>query len=385
MPHKILKHSVVYMLICSIALFLSPVASTEIAEGTVPAGLQRWHQQAVTDGFDGQVLVMQAGKPLLLQAYGIADYEANNAFTIETVFDIGSLTKQFTAAAILKLQEQGKLQLDDTLGRFFPEAGDDKKTITLHQLLTHTSGIVNNLSGGDYSKVSRNTFIKRLFRSQLDAPPGSAFSYSNAGYAVLGLVIERASGQGYEQYVHQHLLKPAGITYTGYRIPNWKNLQLAAGYELKPDSWWGGKADGSSRRWGTPLEKSWDKDGPWWNLHANGGFLSTISELSRWQQALQTEAVLSKASTTLLFTPHVATPRAGNFYGYGWIIEPAGQYGKVVRHGGSNGIFTADMRYYADKQLLIVLMTNNDSRFFPDYRDSLIEAVMQNRFATNAD
>jgi CubicO group peptidase (beta-lactamase class C family) len=95
--------------------------------------------------------------------------------------------------------------------------------------------------------------------------------------------------------------------------------------------------------------------------------------------------VLSKASTTLLFTPHVATPRAGNFYGYGWITEPAGQHGKVVRHGGSNGIFTADLRYYTDEQLLIIFMTNNDSRFFPDYRDSLIEAVMQNRFATNAD
>nr|WP_275692821.1 serine hydrolase domain-containing protein [Rheinheimera hassiensis] len=357
------------------ALLLSPAANTEPAGSIIPAGLQRWHQQAVTDGFDGQVLVMQAGKPLLLQAYGMADYEANNAFTIETVFDIGSLTKQFTAAAILKLQEQGKLQLDDTLGRFFPEAGDDKKTITLHQLLTHTSGIVNNLSGGDYSKVSRNTFIKRLFRSPLDAPPGSVFSYSNAGYAVLGLVIERTSGQGYEQYVHQHLLKPAGITYTGYRIPNWKNLQLAAGYELKPDSWWGGKADGSSQRWGTPLEKSWDKDGPWWNLHANGGFLSTIGELARWHQALQTETVLNKASTVLLFRPHVATSRAGTFYGYGWITEPAGEHGKVVRHGGSNGIFTADLRYYTDEQLLIIFMTNNDSRFLPAYRDSLLVAV----------
>ncbi|MCS4307894.1 CubicO group peptidase (beta-lactamase class C family) [Rheinheimera pacifica] len=385
MLHKILKRSLVCMLICGTALFLLPASSTEITEEIVPAELRHWHQQAVTDGFDGLVLVMQADKPLLLQAYGMADYEASKAFTIETVFDIGSLTKQFTAAAILKLQEQGKLQLDNTLGRFFPEAGDDKKTITLHQLLTHTSGIVNNLSGGDYSKVSRSTFIKRLFRSKLDTTPGSAFSYSNAGYAVLGLVIERASGQSYEQYVHQHLLKPAGIAHTGYRIPNWRNLPLAAGYELKPDSWWGGKADGSSQRWGTPLEKPWDKDGPWWNLHANGGFLSTIGDLCRWQQALQTETVLSKASTTLLFTPHVATPRAGSFYGYGWIIEPAGQYGKVVRHGGSNGIFTADMRYYTDKQLLIIFMTNNDSRFFPAYRDSLITAVMQNRFATITD
>lgn len=377
MQQNTLKHYLRLILLCSMALFLSPASSTETAETILTAGLQHWHQQAIADGFDGQVLVMQAGKPLLLQAYGMADYETGRAFTTNTVFDIGSITKQFTAAAILKLQEQGKLQLTDTLGRFFPEADDDKKLITLHQLLTHSSGLVTNLSGGDYSKVSRNIFIKRLFRSKLEAPSGSAFSYSNAGYAVLGLVIERVSGQSYEQYIHQQLLQPAGLSHTGYRIPDWQALPLATGYELKRDSWWRGKADGSSRRWGTPLEKSWDKDGPWWNLHANGGLLSTIADLSLWQQALQTETVLSKASTTLLFTPHLTTPRAGTFYGYGWIVEPDTQYGKVVRHGGSNGIFSADLRYYADKQLLIIFMTNNDSRFFPKYRDSLLVAVSE--------
>lgn len=364
------KHRLVCALVYSMTLLLAPVASAE------PTALQRWSLQAVADGFDGQVAVIQAGKPLLLQAYGTADHEAGRAFTTDTVFDIGSITKQFTAAAILKLQQQSKLQLTDTLGQFFPEAGADKKPITLHQLLTHSSGLVNNLSGGDYSKVSRNTFIKRLFSSKLDTPPGTAFSYSNAGYALLGLVIERVSGQSYEQYVQQHLLQPAGLANTGYRMPDWQTLPIATGYELERDSFWVGKADGSSKRWGTPLEKSWDKDGPWWNLHANGGFLSTLADLVRWHQALQTETVLNKASTALLFTPHVATSRAGIFYGYGWIIEPAGEQGKVVRHGGSNGIFSADLRYYADSQLLIIFMTNNDNRFFPHYRDSLLASVV---------
>ncbi|WP_240473073.1 serine hydrolase domain-containing protein [Arsukibacterium perlucidum] len=346
-----------------------------------PAALQQWQQQAVADGFDGQVLVMMADEILLLQAFGTADYEAGRAFTTDTVFDIGSLTKQFTAAAILKLQEQGKLKLSDTLGQFFPEAAKDQKAITLHQLLTHTSGLVNNLSGGDYSKVSRTTFTKRLFRSQLDSSPGTAFSYSNAGYAVLGLVIERVSGQSYEQYLQQHLLKPAGLQHTGYRIPDWSGLPLATGYELKRDSIFGGQADGSSKRWGTPLEKSWDKDGPWWNLHANGGFLSTLADLKRWQQALQNAVVLSEASISLLFTPHVATSREGVFYSYGWIVEPANSAGKVIRHGGSNGIFTTDFRYYANMQLLIIFMTNNDSKFIPTYRDTLVEAALS--FVTN--
>lgn len=375
MNSKYIKNYLGYMLLCFSSLVLLPTLSAE------PSPLKQWQQQAVADGFDGQVMVNQAGETLLLQAFGTADYEANRAFTTDTVFDIGSLTKQFTAAAILKLQEQGKLQLSDTLDQFFPEAADDKKSITLHQLLTHNSGLVNNLSGGDYSKVSRNKFIKRLFRSKLDAPPGTIFSYSNAGYALLGLVIERVSGLNYENYLQQHLLKPAGLQYTGYRIPDWSGLPLATGYELKRDSFFGGKADGSSKRWGTPLEKPWDKDGPWWNLHANGGFLSTMDDLSLWLQSLQKGTILSQASTALLFTPHVITPRDGVFYGYGWIVEPASPQGKMVRHGGSNGVFTADVRYYADKQLLIIFMTNNDSKFFPSYRDTLIEAVLS--FATS--
>ncbi|WP_372625822.1 serine hydrolase domain-containing protein [Arsukibacterium sp.] len=361
-----------YMLLGVCSIVAMPTLSSEPA----PGPLQHWQQQAVAEGFDGQVMVSQAGEILFRHAFGTADYEANRAFTTDTVFDIGSLTKQFTAAAILKLQEQVKLQLTDTVGQFFSEAGNDKKAITLHQLLTHTSGLVNNLSGGDYSKVSRNTFIKRLFSSKLDATPGTEFSYSNAGYALLGLVIERVSGQSYEQYVQQHLLKPAGLLHTGYRIPDWSGLPIATGYELKRDSFFGGKADGSSVRWGTPLEQYWAKDGPWWNLHANGGFLSTMSDLSRWLKALQSEAVLNQASVALLFTPHVMTPRDGVFYGYGWIVEPASPVGNVVRHGGSNGIFTADFRYYPDKQVLIIFMTNNDSKFFPTYRDSLVDAVL---------
>jgi CubicO group peptidase (beta-lactamase class C family) len=158
MLHKSLGHRLICMLVCSATLLLPLAASAE------PSALLRWHHRALADGFDGQVAVVQAGEPLLLHAYGMADHEAGAAFTTDTVFDIGSITKQFTAAAILKLQQQGKLQLTDTLGRFFPEAGDDKQPITLHQLLTHSSGLVNNLSGGDYSRVSRNTFINRLLR-----------------------------------------------------------------------------------------------------------------------------------------------------------------------------------------------------------------------------
>lgn len=370
MMYRKLRHQLICMLVCSTALLLPVSADAE------PSALLRWHERAVADGFDGQVAVLKAGEPLLLHAYGMADHEANKAFTTETVFDIGSITKQFTAAAILKLQEQGKLQLTDTLGRFFPQAGDDKKSITLHQLLTHSSGLTSNLSGGDYSQVSRSTFAKRLFRSKVEAPPGAAFSYSNAGYAVLGLVIEQVSGQRYEQFVQQHLLAPAGMQHTGYRLPNWSGLPLATGYELKRNRFFGGSSDGSSRRWGTPLEKSWDIDGPWWNLHANGGFLSTVDDLIRWNQALQSESVLDKTASALLFAPHMATPKAGTFYGYGWIVELANPAGKVVRHGGSNGIFNAEIRYYADSRLLIVLMTNNASKFFPGYRDALVEAAL---------
>ena len=163
-----------------------------------PINLSDWHQASIMSGFSGLALVEKDSNTLLKEAYGLADIEAGRAFTFDTVFDTGSVTKQFTAAAILTLQQQGLLSVHDSLQRFFPQVPADKAAITLHQLLTHSSGLLANLSGGDYSVVSRQQFLQRLFASELQSVTGTQFSYSNAGYGLLGLVIEQVSGQSYE-------------------------------------------------------------------------------------------------------------------------------------------------------------------------------------------
>jgi CubicO group peptidase (beta-lactamase class C family) len=361
-------------------------AETSAHKPPEPATLSDWHQASVASGFSGLALVVQDTGALLKQAYGLADYEAGRPFNTATVFDTGSVTKQFTAAAILTLQQRGLLSVQDPLQRFFPHTPPDKATITLHQLLTHSSGLVENLSGGDYSVVSREQFMQRLFASELQSTPGIEFAYSNAGYGLLGLVIEQVSGQSYEAFLQQWLFLPAGMDQTGYVHPKWKPEQLAVGY-YQETRWYQriwhrlSKSELPARRWGSPLDHSWAEDGPWWNLHANGGLLSTLSDLQLWHQALQSDRILNEEQRSLLFAPHQPTTRPGLYYGYGWIIDTTNpELGTVIRHGGSNGLFTLEFRIHqqAGSHTLLLWMTNYSAKYFSHNRDALLQAVQRN-------
>ncbi|MCC5826004.1 serine hydrolase [Alkalimonas sp.] len=365
---------------CTAKPLLSVTSADQSPEAT---SLFNWHQASIASGFSGLALVVQDDNILLKQAYGLADYEAGRAFTTETVFDTGSVTKQFTSAAILTLQQQGLLSVQDTLAQFFHDVPADKAGISLHQLLTHSAGLVDNLKGGDYSAVSRQQFLQQLFASKLHSAPGTEFAYSNAGYGLLGLVIEQVSGQSYEAYLQQWLFQPAGMQYTGYVQPKWQPEQLAVGY-YQDRRWFQRLRHGLSknelpaRRWGSPLDHSWAEDGPWWNLHANGGLLSSLDDLYLWYQALQSDKILNDEQRSLLFTPHQATTRPGLYYGYGWIIDNSNpDDGTVIRHGGSNGLFTMDFRIQrqAEQQLLLLWMTNYSDQFFSQNRDALLHAV----------
>lgn len=349
------------------------------------SSLENWHQNSMEAGFSGLALIAKGEQVLLKHAYGLADYEQQRPFTTDTVFDTGSVTKQFTAAAILRLQQQGLLSVQDPLQRFFPHLPADKATITLHQLLTHSSGLVGNLRGGDYRVVSRQQFLQQLFASKLQSTPGTEFAYSNAGYGLLGLVVEQVSGQSYEAYLQQWLFQPAGMQHTGYVLPKWQPEQLAVGY-YQDRRWFQrlryslSKDELPARRWGSPLDHSWADDGPWWNLHANGGLLSTLDDLYLWYQALQSDKILNDEQRSLLFEPHQATTRPGLYYGYGWMIDNSNpEHGSVIRHGGSNGLFTMDFRIYQHKeqQLLLLWMTNYSDQYFSHNRDALLQAVLK--------
>ncbi|SEB01026.1 serine hydrolase domain-containing protein [Alkalimonas amylolytica] len=361
----------------------SPLADASSNNHAVVSSLTAWHQASIETGFSGLALIAEGEQVLLQQAYGLADYEQQRPFTTDTVFDTGSVTKQFTAAAILRLQQQGLLSVQDTLAQFFSDVPADKAGISLHQLLTHSGGLIGDLRGGDYSPKTRQDFLRQLFASRLQSTPGSQFAYSNAGYGLLGLIIEQVSGQSYESYLQQWLFQPAGMQHTGYVLPKWPAEQLAVGY-YQDRRWFQrirhglSKSELPARRWGNPLDHSWADDGPWWNLHANGGLLSTLGDLYLWYQALQSDKVLSDEQRGLLFAPHQATTRPGLYYGYGWLIDNSTpEHGIVIRHGGSNGLFTMDFRIHqpAEQPLLLLWMTNYSDQYFSQNRDALLHAV----------
>jgi CubicO group peptidase (beta-lactamase class C family) len=303
-------------------------------------------------GFSGSILVAKGGEVILNKGYGFADAKRKVPFTADTAFDIGSITKQFTAAAILKLEMQGKLGVSDPLSKWFEGVPEDKKGITLHHLLTHSAGL-EDVFGGDYEEMPRDRLVKAALESKLLWAPGTRYRYSNSGYSLLGAVVEKASGRPYEEYLRENLWKPAGMTRTGYRLQ--EKGPLAHG------------VDGEGKDWGTPVDKLWAPDGPWWNLRANGGVLSTTGDLYKWHKALEGEAILSKEAKAKMFTPHVPEDEEGSsHYGYGWAIFETPRNTRLISHNGGNGIFHADFRRYVDDGVVLIIGSNRqDFRSIP--------------------
>jgi CubicO group peptidase (beta-lactamase class C family) len=346
----------------STAAARAPAEVRAISTDSLRRALSAYLERVQHYGLSGAVLVAKDGEVLVHGGYGLADREGNVSATAETVFDIGSITKQFTAAAILRLEEQGRLRVEDTISRFFTGVPADKRGITIHHLLTHSSGLIGDL-GGDYQVMPRDTLIRRALASELQWAPGTRYDYSNLGYSLLGAIIERASGQSYEQYLRRHLLQPAGMWKTGYRIPEWTARELAVGYR-------------GDHRWGTPLDHVWAPDGPWWNLRANGGLLSTVGDLYLWHLALQGDRVLSAESRRKFFQPHVAEdPDGRSHYAYGWAVFTTSRQTKLIAHNGGNGYFFADFLRYVDEDVVAIVATNASAQEMNLARDRVLGAL----------
>jgi CubicO group peptidase (beta-lactamase class C family) len=306
----------------------------EIVEGDLAKKLDLYLTRITPFGFSGALLTVKDGKVILNKGYGMAIRLENVPNTSETVFSTGSITKQFTAAGIMKLEMMGKLKTEDPITKYFKEVPEDKKAITLHNLLTHTSGVIN-FTGPDFEVAPRDETMRKILDAPLQFRPGEEFSYSNAGYSMLAAVIEKVSGQGYEEFMNKNIFTPAGMKFTGYRMPEWDKKVVA--------HWYGGEKDN-----GTPLEK----DYPYWHYLGNGGILSTTEDMYRWHQALLGDNVLSAAVKKKMFTPFL------NEYGYGWdIIER--EMGTLIQHdGGSMLGCSAEFRRYIDAKTVTMLFCN---------------------------
>ena len=324
---------------------VSRIPNDPIVAGSVGAELDRALANLERRGFSGVALVAKDGVILLSKGYGLADRERGVPNRPSTVISTGSITKQFTAAAILLLEARGGLSVEDRIDEYFEDVPEDKREITLHHLLTHSAGFRSDFAG-DFDPVGRDEYVKRTLRSTLLFAPGSSYSYSNAGYSLLGAIIEQITGVDYERFVREQLFIPAGMQDTGYVIPDWGD-RVAKGY-----------VDG--REWGTVAGRL-PKTGPYWALRANGGIHSTTLDMYRWHLALQSDEILSDAAKAKLFAPHVRTSRGSrSHYGYGWSVDTTARNTKLVHHGGSNDIYYATFRRYLDEDAVIYAASNGE-------------------------
>jgi len=296
-------------------------------------------------GFAGVVLVAKGGSPLLAEGFGLADREGGLRWTPATVSCTGSITKQFTGAAILKLEEDKRLNVTDPITLYFKDVPADKAQITLHQLLTHSSGLGDPEGIDDYDPVPLAEYVRQVLAQPLLFAPGTGYTYSNANFSLLGAIIEKLSSLSYEAFVRERLFLPNEMYETGYILPQWGDARMAQGY------------DNAGTLWGTVLGHPMAADGPHWALRANGGIHSTAYDMLRWSQALLDGRVLSPESMKKLWAPHVSEG-GDTFYGYGWSIAKAPDGTKIITHNGGNGIFFADLAIVPDAGLVVFLMTN---------------------------
>ena len=287
--------------------------------------------------FSGAVLVARDGKVALRRGVGLANREWNIPNAPDTRFRLGSVTKQFTAAAILQLAEQGKLAIDDPISKYYPDAPAAWSKVTLKHLLTHTSGIPSYTAIPHFfdsqARLARTPeeIIKLTRDKPLEFEPGSKFAYDNTGYIVLGYVIEKASGQRYADYLKAHIFGPLGMTGSGYDVTEEILPRRADRYTMGPRGW----AHASYLDMSLP--------------YAAGSLYSTVDDLYTWEQALFDGKVVSPASLTLMTTDW------GNHYGFGLNIGPFLGHDRIAHDGGIPGFSTSLQRYPKDGVTSIAL------------------------------
>ncbi len=249
-----------------------------IVSGTMGIRLDSFFTSAEKEGFHGIVSVLQKGEILLQKGYGYANHATNTRFSPETYVQIGSNVKDFTKLSILQLVEGEKLALTDEIAKFIPGLKNDAQKITVRHLLNHTSGLPMGF-GGDEFALTAVEMISSLQELTLESEPGTKENYSNLGYALLAYIVEKISGKSFDQYVYDHILKPAGMMETGTYIPKFNSAMIAHGYQGSEDI-------------GIILDMPHDKEGHLWSLRGNGGYLSTVSDMHLFYQTLGTDKLL---------------------------------------------------------------------------------------------
>ena len=311
--------------------------------GTLGAELDAYLRSQMANGFSGSVLVVRGGKEIIDRSYGGG---ANTG--TEPKYWIASNSKSFVAAAILRLEEQGKLKVEDPVTKFFAGVPADKSGITLHHLLTHTSGLPHRYAADGIA--DRGKAVQALLENKLAKKVGEGYLYSNDGYNLLAAIVEAASGRTFEDYVGKELLGPAGLKYTGF----W-------GREIP-----GEVAPVAKTATASSVGSAVYKDGrgvPNWGYHGATGLFSTAKDIHRWMAALRDGKVLRPTSVEKLWSKQAfiqpVPPNEEAWYGYGWSIRVRGGERLFVRHNGyEDWLGHSSVMALFDNGNAIVVMSN---------------------------
>lgn len=340
-----------YKLLMALSILFLLYSCVQEQENKITKHIDDYLTNSVSNGYSGAVLIAKGGEIILSKGYGWADKNKKIPNKPSTVFNIGSVTKQFTAAAILKLMESNKLNTSDNLIKYFPQVPADKQVITIHQLLTHTTGILPQTGGFRYNEASKEQFLDDFFQSELMYKPGTKHTYANANYILLAAIVEEVSQQEYEAFLRENFWDPLGMNHTGYKSNYFNSEQLSHGYYFHYST-------GEWRDWGTTQEHLPDNNKHWYSI-GKGDIYSTVEDLYQWHIALEQNKVLREETKILMETAHIPeNDEKTSFYGYGWAIYNSSSDSKIVTHNGSNGIYFADFIRYVENDIVIIALSN---------------------------
>jgi CubicO group peptidase (beta-lactamase class C family) len=330
------------LLIRCVALLLVPVAC---ATGGHPINgdidvLMKRYDGAVPGA---SLLVVRDGKSVVRRSWGLADVEGNVAATPATNYRLASVTKQFTAAAILLLAQDDKLELSDKASQYLPSLPKSAASITIHQLLTHTSGLIDyeDLMADTATRQVRDADVLRLVESRdsIYFAPGTSYRYSNTGYSLLSLIVERVSGQSFASFLHDRIFMPLGMNHT---VAHQDGVDVvsnrAFGYTMKNGTW--ARKDQSTTS----------------AVLGDGGIYSSIDDMAKWDAAQYDSRLLGEKWRLVGFTPHTPTDVPGTSYGFGWRIT-----GETIWHSGETAGFRNVIVRYPARKLTVVILTNRDT------------------------
>ena len=289
------------------------------------------------------LLVSKNGKPVRTEGYGVSNLELNVPARPETIFQSGSVGKQFTATAVMMLIEAGKIGLEDPLTKYFPGAPPSWKQVTVRELLSHTAGFTDYPKDFDERKDhTEEELLKIVEAIPLAYPPGTSWSYSNLGYLTLGILIHKVTGEFYGDFLQQRIFRPLGMSTT--RIISEADIipNRSAGYRLV-------NGEVKNQEWVSPSL----------NTTADGSLYFSILDLAKWDGALYTDKLLKKSSLAQMWTVALlrnGKPNSGH-YGYGWFIETQDGH-RLIEHEGQWQGFETEISRYVDDELTIVVLTN---------------------------